>query len=286
MGMPFREPAIVVLRGGGDLASGVAIRLHRVGIRLLITELSQPLAVRRLVSFSEAVYRGRILVEDTVGRRVEGMQEALQVMGQGEIPVLVDPNAHILAEFQENDLIPPLGALIDGRMTKHHPDLGIDAAPLVIGLGPGYVAGENCHAVIETNRGHALGRVIWQGPPEADTGVPESVAQYGTARVLRAPVAGALIAHAQIGERLRAGRLVAEVSGRAVLAPFDGVLRGLLPSGVRVAEGTKIGDIDPRNNPDNSRMVSDKALAVGGGALEALLTRPEVRLMLWGWNEA
>jgi xanthine dehydrogenase accessory factor len=166
-------------------------------------------------------------------------------------------------------------------MTKKTPELEMDAADLVIGLGPGFVAGENCHAVIETNRGHTLGRVIWEGPPLADTGIPESVNHQGVSRVLRAPADGPLLAHAEIGEHLKAGQLVAEVAGRSVQAPFNGVLRGLIYPGVEVTVGLKIGDVDPRNDPRYCRLVSDKALAIGGSVLEAILSRPTLRPYLW-----
>jgi xanthine dehydrogenase accessory factor len=157
----------------------------------------------------------------------------------------------------------------------------MEAAPLVIGLGPGFFAGVNCHAVIETHRGHTLGRVIWQGAPEADTGVPESVIDRGAERVLRAPVDGKLEAHAEIGDHLEAGQPVAEVAGQVVLAPFRGVLRGLLYPGLFVKRGTKIGDVDPRDNPRYCKLVSDKSLAIGGGVLEAILSRADLRCRLW-----
>jgi xanthine dehydrogenase accessory factor len=157
----------------------------------------------------------------------------------------------------------------------------MQAADLVIGLGPGYIAGENCHAVIETNRGHTLGRVIWEGAPQPDTGIPESVALHGLERVLRAPEDGPLEAYVQIGNHLEPGQLIAKVSGQSVLAPFRGVLRGLMYPGVHVWKGLKIGDIDPRDDAIYCRLVSDKSLAVGGGVLEAILSRPPLRPHLW-----
>lgn len=265
---------LVVLRGGGDLASGVALRLHRSGLRVLITELAQPLVVRRLVSFAEAVYRGEISVEGVHARRAQNISQALSTLEMGMIPVLIDPHGACLSE-----LVPSV--LVDGRMRKRPPELGMGAASLVIGLGPGFIAGENCHAVIETNRGHRLGYVVWHGAPEADTGIPESVMNQREERVLRAPSDGELVAYAEICEHLEQGQLVARVAGKAVYAPFAGVLRGMLQSGISVYKGLKIGDVDPRDDPSYCSMVSDKSLAIGGGVLEAILSRADLRSILW-----
>jgi len=272
---------MVLIRGGGDLASGVALRLHRAGLCLLITELPEPLVVRRRVSFAQAVFQGRTTVEGVIARRVEDLSQALKVMQRREIPVLVDPKAESLLELRA--VLPnqePV-VLVDGRMIKRPPELNMQAATFVIGLGPGFVAGENCHAVVETQRGHNLGRVIWQGEPERNTGVPDRVTDHGADRVLYAPADGVLWAHAEIGDRLEAGQIVAEVAGEPVKAPFRGVLRGLLYPGLRVVRGLKIGDVDPRDDPRYCTLVSDKSLAIGGGVLEAILSRLELRAHLW-----
>jgi xanthine dehydrogenase accessory factor len=166
-------------------------------------------------------------------------------------------------------------------MTKRPPDLSMDVAPLVIGLGPGFVAGTNCHAAIETNRGHFLGRVIWDGAPEADTGIPGAVAKHQNDRVLRAPANGIFQTRVEIGERVQQELVIAEVAGQKLVAPFDGILRGLLHDGLQVQQGLKVGDIDPRDDPRYATQVSEKSLAIGGGVLEALLTRPEIRERLW-----
>lgn len=270
-----------IIRGGGDLASGVAVRLHRAGLKLLIAELPQPLAVRRLVSFAEAVYAGAVEVEGVKARCVANFSAALDVMRAGQIAVLVDPQLHVLQNLSQMDGGAELGVLVDGRMTKQPPEIGKEAAPLVIGLGPGFIGGENCHACVETNRGHNMGRVFWQGPAEEDTGIPESVSSRRSERVLRAPADGILELHAEIGDHLEAGQLVAEVAGTAILAPFKGVLRGLLHSGIAVAKNLKVGDLDPRDDPSFCTLVSDKSLAVGGGVLEAILSQPEIRRRLW-----
>ncbi len=265
-------PALILIRGGGDLASGVALRLRRVGLKVLISELPQPLAVRRLVSFAEAVYEGKVTVEGVTARLVERKPPSRMIQVQaaldaGEIPVIIDPDASILTAL-------PILIVIDARLTKQAPHpLPVDV-PLHIGLGPGFHAGRNCHAVIETRRGHTLGRVYWDGPTQPDSGQPEGDQR----RVLRASADGQLIGYAQIGEHVIVGQEIAVISDRyPVVSPFDGVLRGLIRSGLHVTKGLKIGDVDPRNNdPALCNLVSDKALAIGGGALEAILSRKEL----------
>jgi xanthine dehydrogenase accessory factor len=268
---------IILLRGGGDIASGVALRLHKAGLRVAISELEEPLAVRRLVSFSEAVYQGEINIEGVAGKRVKDPTDQLKILrvfAQSQIPVLIDPNGEAIKSLHPT-------VIVDARMTKQPPEIGMHAAALVIGLGPGFVAGENCHAAIETNRGHDMGRVIWQGAPEPDTGRPEFVSTRGEERVLRAPASGPLEARAEIGDRLEEGQLIAEVEGQPLSAPFKGVLRGLIHPGSQVTKGMKIGDLDPRDDPRLCTLVSDKALAVAGGVLEAILSRRDFRTRLW-----
>jgi xanthine dehydrogenase accessory factor len=265
---------LILIRGGGDLASGVALRLQRAGMRVVIAELAQPQMVRRAVSFGEAVYAGQVTVEDVEALRVADIPEAGEALDQGKIAVLVDPELSCLGDLR------PI-VLVDARMTKRPPETGLDAAPLVIGLGPGFSAADNCHAVVETQRGHSLGRVFWQGSAAEDTGVPGSIASHNLDRVLRAPKSGQLQPRFAIGDHVRKGEIIAVVDGEAVLAPFDGVLRGLVHSSLLVTAGMKIGDLDPRNEPVYCFRVSDKALAIGGGVLEAMLARPEIRGQLW-----
>ena len=268
---------IVLVRGGGDLASGVALRLHRVGFKVIVSELEQPLAVRRLVSFAEAVYAGTVVVEGITARKVADAADSLrilQVFAKGYIPVIVDPAG--TAGVALHPMV-----IVDARMLKRAPEPLRHMAKLYIGLGPGFIAGENCHAVVETNRGHLLGRVIWQGQPQSDTGIPDTVSDRSAERVLRAPAAGELEAHAEIGQHLEAGQMIASVSGQPVTAAFKGVLRGLIHPGLQVVQGQKIGDVDPRDDPSYCSLVSDKALAIGGGVLEAILARTELRRHLW-----
>jgi len=266
--------ALILIRGGGDLASGVALRLHRAGLKVLISELPQPLAVRRMVSFAEAVYEGQIKVEDLTGRLVDP-EQVRATLDAGEVPVLIDPEASILKEL-------PIPIVIDGRLTKHPPaPLPVDVA-LHIGLGPGFHAGQNCHVVIETRRSHTLGRVYWNGTTQSDSGQPEGDPR----RVLRAPIGGQFIGYAQIGDYLETGTLIAEIQASngeksQIVSPFKGVLRGLIHPGLHVTAGLKVGDVDPRNDREACFLVSDKAIAVGGGVLEAILSRSELRTGLW-----
>jgi xanthine dehydrogenase accessory factor len=157
----------------------------------------------------------------------------------------------------------------------------MDIAQMVIGLGPGFIAGENCHAVVETKRGHTLGRVIWNGKPQEDTGIPEGIANQTVERVLRAPADGVFEVSSEIGDRLVEGQVVGRIDDFHVIAPFQGVLRGILPSGTYVSKGLKIGDVDPRDVTNNCFLVSDKSLSVGGGVLEAILSWSELRSELW-----
>jgi xanthine dehydrogenase accessory factor len=263
---------LIVIRGGGDLASGVALRLHRAGFQVVILELPKPLAVRRTVSFAEAVYEGTQIVEGVTARLVSADQIMVAVE-QDEIPVLLDPHANIL----RNQFVtsPQSTVVIDARLLKSPPEpLGVNI-PLYIGLGPGFVAGENCQAVIETHRGHTLGRVYWSGSAYPDSGEP----QGDRRRVLRAPVGGVLMSDLLIGDPLEENQIVAEIQPEVsgvdkftIISPFKGILRGLIRPGSEVTQGLKIGDVDRRNDPDLCALVSDKALAVGGGALEAVMT--------------
>ena len=268
---------IVLIRGGGDLASGVAVRLYRAGLRIIITELPQPLAVRRTVSFSEAVNTGEVTIEGIRARRVTDAGDSLrvlQILSKGSIPVLVDPEAS-----SAQGLHPTV--IIDARMTKNPPEPLRHTARLFIGLGPGFTAPKDCHVVIETRRGHSLGRVIWQGSSIPDTGVPEGLLEHRADRVLRAPADGQIETFAQIGDHVEESQPIAQIAGLLVTAPFAGVVRGLLPAGFSVHTGLKIGDVDPRDDPSLCSFVSDKALAVGGGVLEAILSRSELRSHFW-----
>ena len=262
---------IVLIRGGGDLATGVALRLHRVGMKVVITELEQPLVIRRSVSFAEAVYSETTIVEGVTGRLVNSYDLIESVWKNDEVPVLVDPDCGLL--FQTRIVELQLATMVDGRMKKTSPSLPIGSAPFMVGLGPGFVVGVNADAVVETNRGHFLGRVIWRGSAQPNTGVPEGFGNQFQDRVLRSPTNGVFDSDRKIGEHLKSGELIGEVNGIQVRASIKGVLRGLIHPGLEVTQGMKIGDIDPRDDPAYCKYVSDKALAVGGGVLEAILCK-------------
>jgi len=260
--------------GGGDLASGASLRLFRIGIRVLVVETTQPLAVRRSVSFAQAVYDGETQIEGVTGKLIGEPSEMSACWNEGIIPVIVDPELDLMENYR------PL-VLIDARMRKRYVDLPLDLAEMVVGLGPGFIVGQNCHAAVETNRGHFLGRVYWEGSPEADTGVPGKVQAYTKERVLHAPTAGEVVTHVKIGDTVKAGDPLLSVEGERVSAPFDGVVRGLIHAGIIARKGMKVGDVDPRPETFRCWYVSEKSLAIGGGVLEAILTQEKIRSKLW-----
>ncbi len=259
----------ILLRGGGDLATGVAYRLHHAGFPVIVTELPHPLVVRRRVALATAVQEGEITVEDLRGIRVDTPVDAWALSQTGVVPVLIAPD---LSSILNSSLVTRHSSLVDARMAKRNIDTHIDQAPLVIALGPGFTAGVDCHAVIETNRGHRLGRVIRDGQAEPNTGTPGIIAGRGRERVLRAPLGGVVMWEKDIGDRVSGGDIIGSVAGAPLSAPFDGVVRGLIAPGTAVNAGLKIGDIDPRDDIEACFTISDKALAIGGGVLEAVLS--------------
>jgi xanthine dehydrogenase accessory factor len=256
----------VVIKGAGDLATGVAWRLAKAGFPVVLLEREQPLAVRRAVSFAEAVPLGRHTVEGVTAVRVGGPSEVAAVLGRGEIPVLVDPAGGSLPSLQP-------AVLVDGTMAKRNGGTSLTDAPLVIALGPGFAAGVDCHAVIETNRGPDLGRAIYGGAASPNTGTPGEVMGVADDRVVRAPASGLFSQIAEIGERCEAVRILGVIhpGGWPVIARCGGVIRGLIRHGVPVEKGMKLGDIDPAGRTELCWRISDKALAVAGGVLEAIL---------------
>lgn len=255
---------LVVIKGAGDLASGVAARLYRCRFPVIMTELPNPLMVRRTVAFGEAVYENEATVEGIRACRVNDVAAARRVLPDGVIPVLVDPEARCVAELAPD-------VLVDAIMAKRNTGTTFTDAPTVIGLGPGFTAGVDCHAVIETNRGHSLGRAIYEGGAEPDTGRPGSVGGKTRQRILRAPVSGAVEGLVAIGQPVTEGQVVATVRGHPVRAGTAGVLRGLVRSGTQITRGVKIGDVDPRTDAAHCYLISDKAFAIAGGVLEAIL---------------
>ena len=256
----------VVVKGGGDLGAGVAWRLHRCGFRVVVTETEQPTVIRRAVAFASAVYEGAVTVDGVAARLVE--DDALETLGAcweaGEVPVLVDPQATVIERLRPD-------AVVDAILAKRNTGAHITDAPTVVALGPGFTAGVDCHAVVETNRGHNLGRVLLDGSAEPNTGVPGTVGGESAQRVLRAPVDGIFRGERAIGDLVQAGEVVAHVEGEPIHSQLDGTVRGLLHDGLHVRAGMKSGDVDPRGVVSHCFTISDKALAVGGGVVEAIL---------------
>jgi xanthine dehydrogenase accessory factor len=255
---------VILVRGGGDIASGVALRLFRSGFKVLMTELEKPLTVRRMVSFSEAIYKGFITVEGITARRILSVENSHKTNIEEEIPIIVDENLKILDTKDNN-----IPVLIDARMEKRPSDpYFFHSVPLLIGIGPGFTAGFDCHIVIESNRGHSLGRIYRHGKALSDTGYPAG----DPARILRAPTSGIIHTHSKIGDVLESGSLIANIAGHPVLAPFTGLLRGLIHSDIDVQKGMKIGDMDKSTDTDLCNVVSDKAMAIAGSVLEVILS--------------
>jgi len=255
---------LVQIKGAGDLGTGVAYRLHRAGMQVFVTELAQPTVIRRAVSLAEAVYEEEVAVEGLRARLVPDARAARLALAVGMVPVFAGPNIDMVQELRPQ-------VVVDARMAKRNLGTQLDEAEFVVGMGPGFMAGRDVHAVIETARGHYLGRVLFSGEATPNTGVPGSVGGESARRVLRAPGDGVFQASRQIGAPVAEGEVVAKVGSRPVEALLSGVLRGILHDGLTVHRGMKVGDIDPRGVRDYCFTISDKALAVGGGVLEAIL---------------
>jgi xanthine dehydrogenase accessory factor len=256
---------LVVIKGAGDLASGIAHRLFRSGFRVIMTELPQPTVIRRTAAFAQAVFTGRVTVEGVEAARMEPA-DALAAVGRGRIAVVIDPEGLMVRQLKP-------WAVVDAILAKKNTGTSITDAPVVIGVGPGFSAGEDVQLVVETMRGHYLGRVIEAGSALPDTGEPGDIAGHTFARLLRAPCGGVFKAARAIADIVIAGDVVGHVGEAPVTAGISGVLRGLLYDGLTVKAGMKIGDIDPRSAPEHCFSISDKARAIGGGVLEGLLYR-------------
>ena len=253
----------ILIKGAGDLATGIAARLFRAGHRILMTEIPVPLTVRRTVAFSRAVYEGSALVEETEARFAGTEKEAKEILSRGDIAVMVDPEASCRNWFRPD-------VIVDAILAKKNLGTRISDAPLVIGVGPGFTAGADCNCVVETKRGHYLGQVIWRGSAIPNTGVPGDVGGYTTERLLRASADGIMEPKVQIGDKVVNGQITALTGGVPVYAQMPGIVRGLLQEGAEVRKRLKIGDIDARAHSSYCYTISDKARAVGGAVLEAV----------------
>lgn len=254
----------VVIRGAGDLATGIALRLWRARMQVVMTEVERPTSIRRTVCFSQAVVRGEAVVEQITARRAAGAKEALALLELGIIPVLADPEGTCIPELRPD-------AVVDAILAKENLGTRMTDAPVVIGVGPGFTVGVDCHAVVETMRGHYLGRALYEGSAMPNTGIPGLIGGFAGERVLRAPADGVFCRLLDIGTRVKMGDVAGTVEGQPMVCTLDGILRGILADGTPVHKGMKAGDIDPRCEPDHCYCASDKAIAVGGGVLEAIL---------------
>ena len=255
---------LILIRGAGDIATGIALRLKRAGLDVVMTDIPKPTAIRRTVCFSQAIVHGETKVEDVTARLAASAEEVPALLAEGVIPVLADPEGACIPQLKP-------AAVVDAILAKRNLGTKITDAPVVVGVGPGFTAGEDCHAVVETMRGHYLGRVIHKGPAIPNTGIPGLIGGFAGERVLRAPADGVFHQLLEIGAQVKMGDIAATVNGEPMVCTLDGVLRGILPEGTPVHKGMKSGDIDPRCSVDHCYCASDKALAVGGGVLEAVL---------------
>jgi xanthine dehydrogenase accessory factor len=255
---------LVVIRGAGDLASGIALRLWRSHLKLVMLDLPNPTAIRRTVCFSQALRLGETAVEGVTAVRAESPEAVREALRAGRIPVLPDPEAACLSWLRPD-------VLVDAILAKRNLGTKITDAPLVIGVGPGFTAGEDCHAVVETMRSHSLGRVIRAGSAIANTNIPGLIGGFAGERVLRAPESGVFHALLEIGAQVAPGDAAGEVNGVPMRCTIGGILRGILPDGTPVKKGMKSGDVDPRCVLEHCYTASDKAIAVGGGVLQAIL---------------
>ncbi len=253
----------ILIKGAGDLATGIASRLYHSGYQIIMTEIPIPLTVRRMAALSRAVYEGRAAVEDMTGILVHSMEEAEQVLEAGDVPVIVDEKAEIAEEYKPD-------VIVDAILAKRNLGTRITDAPFVIGIGPGFTAGIDCHCVVETMRGHTLGKTIYKGGAIPNTGIPGNLGGFTTERLIRASADGVMEPRAAIGDIVEKGQLVAVTGDKEVYAQMSGVVRGMLQPGVKVWENLKIGDIDARCEARHCFTISDKSRAIGGGVLEAV----------------
>ncbi|MCW1967266.1 MAG: selenium-dependent molybdenum cofactor biosynthesis protein YqeB [Anaerolineae bacterium] len=261
---------VVIVKGAGDLGTGVAYRLHRAGFRVLCTDLPTPLVIRRTVAFASAVFEREIVVEEVRAELIADVRESSAAWQRSSVPIMVDPACQCRHALQ------PV-AVVDCILAKRNTGTAIDDAPVVVACGPGFTVGQDCHAIVETMRGHNLGRVIRRGAAQPNTGLPGEIGGHGALRVVRAPCDGRFLGVRTIGDQVQAGEILAQVANaqgatQPVLATINGVLRGIIHDDSVVTAGLKVADIDPRAEVSHCFSISDKALAIGGGVLEAILS--------------
>lgn len=256
---------MIIVRGGGDIATGTIYTLHQCGYHVLILETPHPTAIRRKVSFCEAVYDSTAVTEGVTCRRIDSIEECRHVWDSHEVPLLIDPQAQIIEKAHPQ-------VLIDAILAKKNLGTNRGMADLTIALGPGFCAGTDVDYVVETMRGHQLGRIIEHGYALPNTGIPGMIAGHGADRVIHAPASGNICVHADIGDTVEEGQILASIGDVKVTAAFSGVLRGMIRDGFAVTEGLKIADIDPRiEQKENCGTISDKARCIAGSVLEILV---------------
>ena len=254
---------MVLIKGAGDLATGIAYRLKKSGFDIVMTEIHKPTTVRRTVAFSQAVFDNEIAIEGIKGVKVNNINEIYEEIREGNIPI-IDEKAEIIKELRPD-------VVVDAIIAKKNLGTSIEDAPIVIGVGPGFEAKVDCHLVVETKRGHYLGKVIEEGSAIPNTGVPGNIGGYTKERIIRASSNGKIKPVVAIGDFVKKGDIVAYIDGVEVLAEIDGIVRGMLQEGIEVFKGMKSGDIDPRCEKDHCFTISDKARSIGGGVLEAIM---------------
>lgn len=259
----FNLNNIVAIRGGGDIATGIAYRLYNAGLKVMILEIEKPTVIRRKVSFAEAVYQKETIVEGVKGKLGKDYDDAIDIILKNQIPVIIDPNGEIIKKYN-------FTVVVDAILAKKNIGTTKDMAPLVIGVGPGFTAGEDVHVVIESNRGHNLGKVIYKGKAEENTGIPGTIQGYSEERVIRANNQGIIRVVKDIGTIVEEDETVAIIEGVEVKTKIKGVVRGMIRDGFYVKNDMKIGDVDPRGIIEYCYTISDKARAIGGGVLEAI----------------
>lgn len=255
----------VVIKGAGDLATGIGYRLKKCGFSIVMTDLAIPTAVRRTVSFSRAIYEKEAVVEGIIAKYANDFEEIDSILSEDKIPVLVDPEAEVVKQWKPD-------IVIDAILAKRNLNTTIEDAPLVIGVGPGFTVGVDCHRIVETKRGHYLGKVLEEGSAIPNTGIPGDIGGYTVERIIRATADGSFKPVAHIGDLVQKGDLVAYAQNEPIYAQLTGIVRGMLQEGVTVTKGMKSGDIDPRCEREHCFTISDKARSIGGGVLEAILS--------------
>ena len=255
---------LVIVRGGGDISTGICHRLYRAGFNILILDIKEPTTIRRRVAFSEAIYSKEIVVEGIKSVHVKRIEDIYHEINKGNIPVYIDPEGAIINELR------PL-AVVDSILAKRNLGTNMDMAPITIGVGPGFEAGKDVDLVIETKRGHFLGKVIYEGGAIPNTSIPGDILGHTEDRIIRASAEGKVKPLVQIGDMVEKGQLICKVGDTDVIASLSGIVRGMIIEGINVTKGYKIGDIDPRGDIENVDTISEKARAIGGGVLEAIM---------------